>query len=120
MLEDTRVSQPAEYDAIAEAYQNSKRLPFREYVERYTLFDMLGDMSRQGSAGRCLWRGILHASDQTGRGRGGHGRRYLRGDDSTGGRRRASDIPWAAAICTGTWRSLSRPNPLTWSWPCIC
>lgn len=44
MLEDTRVSQPAEYDAIAEAYQNSKRLPFREYVERYTLFDMLGDV----------------------------------------------------------------------------
>ena len=35
---------PAEYDAIAEAYQNSKRLPFREYVERYTLFDMLGDV----------------------------------------------------------------------------
>ena len=38
------MSQPAEYDAIAEAYQNSKRLPFREYVERYTLFDMLGDV----------------------------------------------------------------------------
>ena len=38
------MSQPAEYDAIAEAYQDSKRLPFREYVERYTLFDMLGDV----------------------------------------------------------------------------
>ena len=38
------MSQPAEYDAIAEAYQNSKQLPFREYVERYTLFDMLGDV----------------------------------------------------------------------------
>ncbi len=36
------MSQPAEYDAITEAYQNSKRLPFREYVERYTLFDLLG------------------------------------------------------------------------------
>ena len=38
------MSQPAEYDAIAEAYQDSKRLPFREYVERYTLFDILGDV----------------------------------------------------------------------------
>lgn len=38
------MSQPAEYDAIAEAYQDSKRLPFREYVEGYTLFDMLGDV----------------------------------------------------------------------------
>ena len=44
MLEDIRVSQPAEYDVIAEAYQDSKRLPFREYVERYTLFDLLGDV----------------------------------------------------------------------------
>lgn len=44
MLEDARVSQTAEYDAIAAAYQDSKRLPFREYVERYTLFDMLGDV----------------------------------------------------------------------------
>ena len=38
------MSPPVEYDAIAEAYRNSKRLPFREYVERYTLFNMLGDM----------------------------------------------------------------------------
>ena len=43
-MEDTHVSQTAEYDAIAAAYQDSKRLPFREYVERYTLFDMLGDV----------------------------------------------------------------------------
>ena len=33
-----------EYDAIAEAYRDSKRLPFREYIERYTLFEMLGDI----------------------------------------------------------------------------
>ena len=46
MLEETRVSQPAEYGAIAEAYQDSKRLPFREYVERYTLFDLL-DKTRE-------------------------------------------------------------------------
>lgn len=38
------MSQPAEYDAIAAAYQASKQLPFRQYVERYTLFDMLGDV----------------------------------------------------------------------------
>ncbi len=33
-----------EYDAIAEAYRDSKRLPFRESIERYTLFEMLGDI----------------------------------------------------------------------------
>ena len=33
-----------EYDAIADAYRDSKRLPFREYIERYTLFEMLGDV----------------------------------------------------------------------------
>lgn len=38
------MSPPAEYDAIAEAYQDSKRLPFREYLERYTLFALLGDV----------------------------------------------------------------------------
>ncbi len=38
------MSQPAEYDAIAEAYQDSKQLPFRAYVERYTLFDLLGEV----------------------------------------------------------------------------
>lgn len=34
----------AEYDAIAPEYRQSKRLPFREYVERYTLFELLGDV----------------------------------------------------------------------------
>ena len=38
------MSQTAEYDAIAAAYQDSKQLPFREYVERYTLFDLLGNV----------------------------------------------------------------------------
>lgn len=32
----------AEYDAIAEAYRDSKELPFRGVIERYTLFDTLG------------------------------------------------------------------------------
>ena len=34
----------AEYDAIAEQYSESKNLSFREHVERYTLFDLLGDV----------------------------------------------------------------------------
>ena len=34
----------AEYDAIAREYRESKRLPFREHVERYTLFELLGDL----------------------------------------------------------------------------
>ena len=34
----------AEYDAIAREYRESKRLPFREHVERYTLFELLGDV----------------------------------------------------------------------------
>ena len=34
-----------QYDAIAEAYQDSKQLPFREYIEAYSLFEILGDIS---------------------------------------------------------------------------
>ena len=34
----------ARYDAIATAYQDSKQLPFREHVERHTLFEALGDV----------------------------------------------------------------------------
>lgn len=33
-----------EYDAIAREYRESKRLPFREHVERYTLFKLLGSV----------------------------------------------------------------------------
>ena len=33
-----------EYDAIAEQYRDSKRLPFRDCIERYTLFGLLGDI----------------------------------------------------------------------------
>ena len=32
------------YDTIAEEYRDSKLLSFREHVERYTLFEMLGDV----------------------------------------------------------------------------
>ena len=34
----------AQYDAIAEAYQDSKRLPFRRAIEQHTLFEALGDV----------------------------------------------------------------------------
>ena len=33
-----------QYDAIAEAYRDSKQLPFREVIERHTLFEILGDI----------------------------------------------------------------------------
>ncbi|MXX03785.1 MAG: class I SAM-dependent methyltransferase [Gemmatimonadetes bacterium] len=41
------MTQPAEseYDAIAGAYKDSKQLSFRKYIEEYTLFEMLGDIS---------------------------------------------------------------------------
>lgn len=38
------VSPMAEYDTIAREYGASKQLAFREYVERYTLFELLGDV----------------------------------------------------------------------------
>ncbi|MCY3842002.1 MAG: class I SAM-dependent methyltransferase [Acidobacteria bacterium] len=34
----------SQYDAIADLYQESKRLPFRTAIERYTLFEALGDI----------------------------------------------------------------------------
>ena len=34
----------SQYDAIAGLYQHSKRLPFRKSIERYTLFEALGDV----------------------------------------------------------------------------
>ena len=33
-----------QYDAIVEAYQDSKKLPFRKAIERHTLFEALGDI----------------------------------------------------------------------------
>ena len=33
-----------QYDAIAEAYQDSKQLPFREYIEAHSLFEILGNI----------------------------------------------------------------------------
>ena len=37
----------AQYDAIADAYRDSKQLPFRKHIERYTLFETLGDVRGQ-------------------------------------------------------------------------
>ena len=33
-----------EYDAIADRYRESKWLLFRHYIERYTLFEVLGEL----------------------------------------------------------------------------
>ena len=33
-----------QYDSIAEAYRDSKQLPFRHLIERFTLFELLGDI----------------------------------------------------------------------------
>ena len=38
------MSRKAAYDTIAERYRDSKHLPFRYAVERYTLFQLLGDL----------------------------------------------------------------------------
>ena len=35
------------YDTIAERYRDSKRLPFRRAIERYTVFQLLGDLRGQ-------------------------------------------------------------------------
>ena len=40
----TAVGHMTQYDAIAGDYRDSKQLPFRSFVERYTLFRMLGDV----------------------------------------------------------------------------
>lgn len=36
-----------EYDFIAEEYKSSKELPFRKYVEEYTLFSLSGDLKNK-------------------------------------------------------------------------
>ena len=38
------MGKPQPYDAIAARYRDSKQLPFRHVVERYTLFQSLGDL----------------------------------------------------------------------------
>ena len=36
-----------EYDAIADAYRESKQLSFREHIESHTLFEVLGDLQNR-------------------------------------------------------------------------
>lgn len=36
---------PTNYDAIAEQYKRSKLTPWRRYIEQYTFFDILGDIT---------------------------------------------------------------------------
>lgn len=38
---------PPTYDTIAEHYRDSKLLPFRHFIERYTLMELLGDLRDQ-------------------------------------------------------------------------
>ena len=38
------VSRQTVYDTIAEGYRDSKQLPFRDLIERYTPFQALGDL----------------------------------------------------------------------------
>ena len=35
----------SEYDRIAEKYRDSKLLPFRDYIESYTLFKLAGNLA---------------------------------------------------------------------------
>ena len=56
---------PQPYDAIAARYRDSKQLPFRHVVERYTLFQLLGDL-----------RGLTVVD--FGCGEGIHARRFMR------------------------------------------
>ena len=34
-----------EYDRIGQQYQESKRLPFRQYVEEHSMFSLIGDLA---------------------------------------------------------------------------
>src|SRR4051812_47359938 len=36
---------PAEYDAFAKEYQESKQLPFRTFAEQPLLFELIGDLA---------------------------------------------------------------------------
>ena len=64
------------YDTIAERYRDSKRLPFRRAIERYTVFQLLGDLRGQtvlDLACGDLWITNLEADDCAGRDRRAYG-----------------------------------------------
>ena len=62
-----------EYDAIADRYRESKWLLFRHYIERYTLFEVLGRTAGPDGGGAGVRRRGLHPPVQAG-GRGGGNR----------------------------------------------
>src|SRR5262245_34103085 len=43
-LPEMWVSMPTNYDVIAAEYKKSKEQPWRTYIERFTLFELLGDL----------------------------------------------------------------------------
>ena len=47
-----------DYDAISRQYQDSKLLPFRQHIEEYTLFDLLGDLRRKSVLDLACGEGI--------------------------------------------------------------
>lgn len=46
------------YDTIAEHYRDSKLLPFRQFIERYTLMELLGDLHGQTVLDMACGEGI--------------------------------------------------------------
>ena len=82
-----------QYDAIAEAYQDSKQLPFREYIEAYSLFEILGDIRGATVLDLACGDGFYTRKIKQARGAGGHGRRSFRRDDQVGPRRRTHARP---------------------------
>ena len=79
----------AEYDAIAEQYRDSKRLPFREVIERRTLFELLGDIRGKTVLDLACGDGFYTRLLKQAGARRRYGRGPLRGDDPTGGTRGA-------------------------------
>ena len=85
----------SEYDAIAGAYKDSKQLSFRKYIEEYTLFETLGDITgvkaldlacgegfytrklKLAGAAEVLRVEVFGRNDPVGRGRGTRAHRGL-------------------------------------------
>ena len=52
------MSQQNVYDSIAERYRESKWLLFRHFIERYTLFQVLGDLRGQSVLDMACGEGV--------------------------------------------------------------
>ena len=77
-----------QYDAIAEAYQDSKQLPFREYIEAYSLFEILGDIRGATALDLACGDGFYTRKIKQAGALEVTGRRSFRRDDQVGRRRR--------------------------------